>query len=173
MARTTHAEAPIMPRPDAGRLLREIKTLIDDGDREGLPDGQLLARFVDERDESAFEQLVRRYGRLVFGVCRQVLSDPHAAEDAFQATFLVLVHKAGSLDRRRPVADWLYTVAFRLACRVRANAARRRGRETEAARNRTDATETPAPDDTLAVMHEELNRLPERHRTPLVLSYLE
>src|SRR5262245_49755886 len=108
-------EVPDMAKTDTGQLLREVRNLIGHGDPDGLPDGQLLARFVDERDESAFEVLVRRYGRLVFGVCRKVTGDAHTAEDAFQATFLVLVHKAASLDRRRPVADWLYTVAFRLA----------------------------------------------------------
>src|SRR5581483_4245797 len=154
------------------QLLREVRNLIGHGDPDGLPDGQLLARFVDERDESAFEVLVRRYGRLVFGVCRRVTGDAHTAEDAFQATFLVLVHKAASLDRRRPVADWLYTVAFRLACRVRTNAARRRAKETHAARNRAAAAEPPASDDVAAILHEELNRLPEQHRVPLVLSYL-
>jgi RNA polymerase sigma factor (sigma-70 family) len=162
-----------MPTPDSGKLLREIQSLIGDADRDGLPDGQLLARFVEHRDESAFERLVRRYGRLVFGVCRRVLSDQHAAEDAFQATFLVLVHKARSLDRRRPVGHWLHAVAVRLARRARSNAARRREKEGEAARARPDAAEVPAPDDTLAVLHEELNRLPEQHRVPLVLSYLE
>src|SRR5262245_43250308 len=112
-----------------GRLFREIKILVGEADFDSLPDGQLLERFALHRDESAFEVLVRRYGRLVLGVCRRVLRDPHSAEDAFQATFLVLVHKAGSLDRQRPIADWLYTVAFRLACRARLNASRRQQRE--------------------------------------------
>src|SRR5262245_31365010 len=146
-----------MPKPDTSRLMREVRSLVGDADREGTPDGQLLARFVDQHDESAFEVLVRRYGRLVFGVCRRVLADPHSAEDAFQATFLVLVHKAASLDRKRPVADWLYTVAFRLACRARANAARRREVEMAAARNRPSSAEAATPDDGLAVVHEELN----------------
>src|SRR5262245_23164236 len=153
-----------MPTPDSGKLLREVRTLIGDADRDGLPDGQLLARFVDQRDESAFELLVRRYGRLVFGVCRRVLDDPHAAEDVFQATFLVLVHKARSLDRRRPVADWLYTVAFRLARRARAHDARRREREIEAAQNRSLTIADVEADDTLAILHEELNRLPTQHQ---------
>jgi len=115
-----------MSRPDTGRLMREVQSLIGEADRDGIPDGQLLARFVEYRDEAAFERLVRRYGRLVFAVCRRVLADSNSAEDAFQATFLVLVHKARSLDRQRPVGDWLYTVAFRLACRARANELRRR-----------------------------------------------
>src|SRR5437763_17080330 len=103
-----------MPSPETGRLIREVRTLIGEAERDGPPDGQLLARFVKQRDECAFELLVRRYSRLVFGTCRRVLADRGSAEDAFQATFLVLVHKAASLDRGRPVADWLYVVAFRL-----------------------------------------------------------
>jgi len=162
-----------MSRPDTGRLMREVQSLIGDADRDGMPDGQLLARFVEDRDEAAFERLVRRYGRLVFAVCRRVLSDSNSAEDAFQATFLVLVHKARSLDRQRPVGDWLYTVAFRLACRARANELRRREREVNAARSRPVAADEPAPTDVFPVLHEELNRLPERHRAVLVLSYLE
>jgi RNA polymerase sigma factor (sigma-70 family) len=116
--------------------------------------------------------LVRRYGRLVLGVCRRVLADSHTAEDAFQATFLILVHRAGALDRTRPIGDWLYTVAFRLACRAKANQARRRQRETVPARAR-GPVDPVHPDDTSAVLHEELNRLPEKHRAPLVLTYLE
>ncbi len=160
-----------MTRTSTTPLLREVQHLIGAG-RDDLPDGQLLDRFARERDEVAFEALVRRYGRLVFGVCRQVLADRHAAEDAFQATFLVLVHKASSLDRGRPVGDWLYTVAFRLALRSRANAARRREKEAEAARDRAATAPPPAADEQAAV-HEELNRLPDRLRLPLVLACLE
>ncbi len=155
-----------------GRLFREIRSLVGGLDDGGLPDGQLLDRFYRQRDESAFELLVRRYGRLVLGVCRRVLADSHTAEDAFQATFLILVHRAAGLDRTRPIGDWLYTVAFRLACRAKANAARRRQREAAPAHAR--GTVDPVhPDDTSAVLHEELNRLPEKHRAPLVLAYLE
>lgn len=155
-----------------GRLFREIRSLVGSPDDGGLPDGQLLDRFHRQRDESAFELLVRRYGRLVLGVCRRVLADAHTAEDAFQATFLILVHRAAGLDRTRPIGDWLYTVAFRLACRAKANAARRRQRETAPAHAR-GSVDPVQPDDTSAVLHEELNRLPEKHRAPLVLAYLE
>jgi len=155
-----------------GRLFREIRSLVGSLDDGGLPDGQLLDRFNRQRDESAFELLVRRYGRLVLGVCRRVLADSHTAEDAFQATFLILVHRAGALDRTRPIGDWLYTVAFRLARRAKANETRRRLRETAPARVR-GPVDPIHPDDTSAVLHEELNRLPEKHRAPLVLTYLE
>jgi RNA polymerase sigma factor (sigma-70 family) len=154
-------------------LSREIRQLIGAGSRDDVPDGQLLDRFTATRDEAAFELLIRRYGRLVFGVCRRVLADPHAAEDAFQATFLVLVHKAGSLDRGRPVGDWLYTVAVRLARRARANAARRRGHEAAAATARAAAVNESWDGDVARTLHEELNRLPDKFRVPLVLSYLE
>src|SRR5262245_42973373 len=140
-----------MSRPDTGRLMREVQSLVGDADRDGLPDGQLLARFVEDRDEAAFERLVRRYSRLVFAVCRRVLPDSNSAEDAFQATFLVLVHKARSLDRHRPVGDWLYRVAFRLACRARANELRRREREANAARSRPTAADAPVPTDVFPV----------------------
>ncbi len=155
-----------------GRLFREIRVLVGAGDDGGLPDGQLLDRFAHDRDEAAFELLVRRYGRLVLGVCRRVLADPHTAEDAFQATFLILVHRANALDRRRPIADWLYTVAHRLACRAKANTHRRKQRESDPELARPPAG-PPACDDTSVILHEELNRLPEKHRAPIVLAYLE
>jgi len=158
---------------DADRLIREVRNLAGDSDRDHAPDGHLLARFVDHRDESAFEMLVRRYGRLVFGVCRRVLTDIHTAEDAFQATFLVLVHKAATLSRTRPVADWLYTVAFRLASRARVNVARRRKHETIAEQSRAMVAEEHISDEGVSIVHEELSRLPDLHRVPLVLSYLE
>jgi RNA polymerase sigma factor (sigma-70 family) len=163
-----------MTRPHGVPVLREIRQLIGGGPLTGLPDGQLLDRFVAGREEAAFEAILRRYGRLVLGVCRRVLADPHSAEDAFQATFLVLVRKAASLDRHKPLGNWLYVVAYRLALRARANAARRRAEEARAALSRPEATvPTGAGDDLLVAVDEELHRLPERHRAPLVLCYLE
>jgi RNA polymerase sigma factor (sigma-70 family) len=153
-------------------VVRHIRHLIGDGLGD-LPDGELLDRFVATRDEDAFTQLVRRHGGLVLGVCRRVLGDAHAAEDVFQATFLVLVRKATSLDRRRPLGNWLYTVAYRLALTARANALRRRTRESEAALCRPELEAVERHDDLRLVLDEELHRLPERHRAPLVLCYLE
>src|SRR5262245_30840548 len=111
-----------------GRLRKAV--LWDDG----LTDAQLLARFIGQRDESAFEALLRRHGPMVLGVCRRVLVNEADAEDAFQATFLVLVRKAGSLAQRALVSNWLYGVAQRTASKAKAMISKRRAKENEAAR---------------------------------------
>jgi RNA polymerase sigma factor (sigma-70 family) len=160
------ADAPRSP------ILRHIRHLIGAGPA-GLTDGELLDRFVSRRDEDAVAELVRRHGPLVLGACRRVLADGHAAEDVFQATFLVLVRKAAALDRRRPLGTWLYTVAYRLALTARAEAERRRRREVEAARRHPEAILPDRPDELCLAVEEELQRLPERYRAPLVLCYLE
>lgn len=137
-------------------------------------DGQLLERYLQRRDEQAFAALVERYGSLVLGVCERVLQDKHAAEDAFQATFLVLVRQAKSLDRSGPLGNWLYTVAYRTAQKARIHAARRRDQERQAA----DMREPPNVEEALwfdvrPILDEELDRLPEKYRAPLVLCCLE
>jgi DNA-directed RNA polymerase specialized sigma24 family protein len=88
-------------------------------------DGLLLGRFVTDRDEAAFTALLRRHGPMVLGVARRVLTDEHASEDVLQATFLILARKAAKLDRAGPLGPWLYTVAFHLALRARAQTVRR------------------------------------------------
>src|SRR5436309_686368 len=93
------------------RAIECLRRVVRAEERNGLTDGQLLTRFIQSRDEVAFEALVRRHGPMVFGVCRRVLRNPHDAEDAFQATFLVLVQKAASLNRGDLLANWLYGVA--------------------------------------------------------------
>src|SRR5438309_7693817 len=92
-------------------------------------DGELLDRYVAHKDEAAFEGLVRRHGRMVLNVCRRVVHDDHTAEDAFQATFLVLVRKAASVQPREAVGNWLYGVAYRTALKARAGWSRQRVRE--------------------------------------------
>jgi RNA polymerase sigma factor (sigma-70 family) len=154
--------------------LHHIRHLIGSVPEAALTDGQLLERFLADRDETAVEVLVRRYGPLVFGVCRRVLHNSHDAEDAFQATFLILMRKAPALDRSKPLGSWLYTVAYRLALSARANEARRQRGEAQAARLRP-ATDGPAtnPSALVVALEEELHRLPQRHRAVLVLCYLQ
>src|SRR5215469_11153021 len=123
-------------RPNS--FLHYIRHLIGSDPAADLTDRQLLERFLADRDETAVEGLVRRYGPLVFGVCHRVLHDTHAAEDAFQATFLVLIRKAPALIYCERLGGWLYRVAYRLALRARANEARRRQREMQAARREAD-----------------------------------
>src|SRR5439155_9800603 len=99
---------------------------------EGAPtDGQLLEAFVARGDGPAFEALVRRHAPMVLGVCRRVSGHAHDADDAFQATFLVLVRKAGAVVPRDLVGNWLYGVAYRVALEARARASRRRARERQ------------------------------------------
>src|SRR5947199_10871718 len=100
----------------------------------GLTDGQLLSRFVAQRDEASYAALVRRHGALVLGVCRRVLHNEHDAEDALQATFLVLARKAHSIAKPESVGSWLYQVAYRVAVRARARATRRQQHERQASR---------------------------------------
>src|SRR5262249_54277475 len=103
-------------------------------DGGGLTDGQLLERFLAAREEAAFEALLRRHGPLVRGRCRRVLPGIHDAEDAFQATFLVLVRKAASITARQSVGNWLYGVAYRTAQKARTALARRQAKERQMAR---------------------------------------
>jgi RNA polymerase sigma factor (sigma-70 family) len=137
---------------------------------EDLSDGQLLRRFVGDADEGAFEELVRRHGGMVLGVCRRVLGNAHDADDAFQAAFVVVVRKAGELTRRGTIGDWLYGVAYHTALKARAMAMKRRAKEALA---RPASCEPSAEPDWLPVLDEELSRLPEKYRLPLVLCELE
>jgi RNA polymerase sigma factor (sigma-70 family) len=141
----------------------------------GNEDQQLLEDFLGRRDEAAFEALLRRHGPMVLGVCRRLLHDPHDSEDAFQATFLVLLRKAASLRRRDVLAGWLYGVACRTALKARGNKARRQARERPAAEEPAAAPTADAAvgAELRAVLDEELKRLPARYRLPVVLCYLE
>jgi RNA polymerase sigma factor (sigma-70 family) len=134
----------------------------------------LLEHFVRRHDADAFAALVERHGPMVLRVCKRVLHDAHAAEDAFQATFLVLVRKAGTIARGEALAGWLYGVASRLALRARADAARRRAREGQAEPRAPDDPNTDtALRELSAVLDEELHRLPPHYRTPCLLCYVE
>jgi RNA polymerase sigma factor (sigma-70 family) len=155
-------------------VLRQLHRLTDPRTARDLSDSELLERFRAGREEAAFAVLVQRHGPMVLGVCRRLLDDAGLAEDAFQATFLVLVRRAGSIRKQASVASWLYGVARRVAARARAQAARRRIREREigdmpAAEPRDDRSWS----ELRAVLDEELGRLPEKCRTAVVLCYLE
>jgi RNA polymerase sigma factor (sigma-70 family) len=138
---------------------------------DGLTDHQLLDRFRRAREEGAFEAIVRRHGAMVLGVCRRVLRHAHDAEDAFQATFLVLARKAQSVRRPERLASWLYAVAYRTAVEAKMLAARRRAKERHMAR--PEALEPATACDWRDVLDRELNRLPEKYRVPVVLCDLE
>ena len=153
--------------------LRHIDRLFRDGTLGGLGDGQLLERYLTRRDETAFEALVDLHGPMVLGLCRRMLRDPRDIEDAFQATFLVLVRKAPAIRDRGLLSSWLYGVAYRVARRARNQTLRRRGRETSV--GDLVVTASPETSDRLEVdpvLDQELNRLPEKYRAPLILCYL-
>jgi RNA polymerase sigma factor (sigma-70 family) len=135
----------------------------------GVDDGTLLGRFASGGDAAAFEELVRRHGPLVLGVCRRVLRHEEDAEDAFQAVFVVLARKAGSLDGSKPLAGWLYGVALRIALDLRSSVRAREERERKAVRMRRETSDP----EVLSVLDEELQRLPDRYRTPFILCTLE
>jgi RNA polymerase sigma factor (sigma-70 family) len=139
-----------------------------------LPDGELVDRFVDLGDQVAFEELLRRHGGMVLGVCRRLLPRRQDAEDVFQATFLTLVRKASSIRTCSAVGSWLHGVARCLACQVRdANARRQRHERLAACTSPADPSAEVTLRDAEAVLHDELVRLPEKYRMPLVLCYLE
>jgi HlyD family secretion protein len=158
-----------------GAVVRQLRTLFDLGTIRELTDGQLLERFATgdgEGAELAFAALVERHGPMVLRVCRAALAEAHDAEDAFQATFLVLVKKARGLWVRDSLGPWLHQVAYRTASCVRMASARRQRHERGAAESRKEAYVT-LHDDLARVLHEEIERLPERFRIPLVLCDLE
>ena len=164
-------------------VVRQIGSLFDGGSVAGLSDRQLLERFVARRDpagEAAFAALVTRHGPMVLGVCRQLLGDRHHAEDAFQAVFLVLARKAGSIRDPDLLGNWLYGVALRTSRKARVRlgppSQGRGGPLDEASRSRT----RPSPADQPAIdreqaeaLHDEIDRLPGAFRLPVVLCYFE
>jgi HlyD family secretion protein len=161
--------------PKNGAVGRQLRTLFNVGAIRELTDGQLLERFATgggEAAELAFAALVERHGTMVLRVCRSVLTDPHDTQDAVQATFLVLVKKARGLWVRDSLGPWLHQVAFRTASCARLAAARRHRHERCAAELTTEA-QVDVHDDLASVLHEEIERLPERFRAPLVLCDLQ
>jgi RNA polymerase sigma-70 factor (ECF subfamily) len=160
--------------PFTGHLLQRLRHLIGVPPGGEITDGQLLERFIAERDEDAFALLLQRHGPMILGVCRRLTGDPHAAEDAFQATFAILVRKAGSISKRDSVASWLYGVAFRTARRMKSLAERTKLHELPAMKEPWQPASTDgASPEVRALIEEEISRLPEKFRAPVVLCYLE
>jgi HlyD family secretion protein len=158
-----------------GTALRELRTLFHVGTIRGLTDGQLLERFATDRGEAAelaFAVLVERHGPMVLRVCRGVLVNPHDTQDAFQATFLVLVKKARGLWVHDSLGPWLHQVAYRTAICARSAAARRRRHERAAAALVKEHRAEPG-DELARVLLEEIDRLPDRERLPVVLCDLD
>jgi RND family efflux transporter MFP subunit len=161
---------------DIAQVLRYLRRSFEGGGE--LSDGQLLQQLTTANRPAAFKALVRRHERLVFGVCRRILRDVHDAEDAFQATFLALLRKGHSISRSQALASWLYKVAFRVAINLRARRARTEDREQPLAFADSVAAPTSLNlslemQELRALLDEELERLPERFRAPLVLCYFE
>src|SRR5215470_16476552 len=120
-----------MPAGQLESVIRYLRNVACQHESAQVGDAELLERFIAHRDDGAFELLVRRHGPMVLGVCKRVLGNETDAEDAFQATFLVLVRKAAAVGRRELLGNWLYGVAYRTALDARAAAARRRARERQ------------------------------------------
>jgi RNA polymerase sigma factor (sigma-70 family) len=157
-----------------GAAMRQIHLLFGEGTLAGLPDAQILERYVAQSDELAFTALVQRHGPMVLAVCRSVLDDPNDADDAFQAAFLLLARKAKSLWVDDSLGGWLHRVASRIAFQMKSDAARRRDQERRAAEKAGKRRTSGKPeDDTFRVLHQEIDRLPERYRKPIILCYLE
>lgn len=152
-------------------VLRHVRRVAVTSEAATLGDGQLLERYLSRRDEAAFEALVHRHGGMVLGVCRRILKNPHDADDAFQATFLVLVRKAACIRPSSMVGNWLYGVACRTASKARASRGKRQSKERAAPLSLPSAERSPCDID--EVIDREVARLPDKYRAPLLLCDLE
>jgi RNA polymerase sigma factor (sigma-70 family) len=163
-----------MASTQPGIVLRHLRQIVTAEEARTVTDQLLLERFARDCDGTAFEALVHRYGPLVHGVCRRVLYHWQDAEDAFQATFLILARKAGAISKRSSVGSWLYQVAYRMARRARDQAQARQRREAKAlVRQAADPLSEVTGRELLAVLDEEIQNLPEAQRASLVLCYLD
>ena len=158
----------------SGTTLRDLRDLFSVGTAVGLADGELLARYTTSNDGLAFAAIVARHGPMVAATCRAILHREHDVEDAFQATFLVLARKAGSVRAGDALGGWLHRVAYRLAVQANVELKRRRRRESDVSPMDIPAAPRPVLDlDLRSVIHHEIDRLPERQRLPVVLCDLE
>lgn len=161
-----------MPGPE--QILRQVQALVDVRRTQDDSDGQLLERFLGQHEEAAFAALVQRHGPMVLGVCRRILGNAADADDAFQVTFLTLASKARTLRHRPALSSWLYRVAYLVSLRARLRSVRRRAQESQVmvAAGADPASET-ARRELESMLDEELHRLPEKYRAPLVLCGLQ
>src|SRR5262245_35830744 len=162
-----------MATAQAGTLLRHLQQLTIGGRTPQWTDRQLLDHFVDGGSEAAFAVLLARHGPMVLRVCRRVLRHEQDAEDAFQATFLVLAGNLTSIRKREALADWLHGVAFRTAMKAKRSAARRRTREAKVQPAAPESSPGPSWNEVQAALDEELRKLPEPFRAAFVLCALE
>jgi RNA polymerase sigma factor (sigma-70 family) len=154
-------------------VLQYIRRLAVDGTMADWSDVRLLEILPTTQREAAFAVLLRRHGPMVWGLCRRLLRNWHDAEDAFQATFLVLSRRAACIRKQQSLASWLYGVAWRVATRAKTIAGRRCANESEAVLMMEPIPLEEVVEDWPPLLHEELNRLPEKYRAPLVLCYLQ
>src|SRR5262249_2536602 len=152
-----------------GGMVAKVRRAVFLRDAETMTDDELLEWFLTHREDAAFEALMRRHGPMVLGVCRRVLHQQQDAEDAFQPTFLVLIHKARSITKRQFLGTWLYSVAYRTALRARTMHDRQRAREREVmARFRPETPEENRWHELAPLLDKEIGRLPEAYRGPLL-----
>src|SRR6266849_903286 len=162
-----------MATAQLGTLLRHIHKLAAVHGGRQRTDRQLLEDFTGRRDEAAFAALVARHGPMVLRVCRRVLNHEQDAEDAFQATFLVLARNTGSIRKREALAQWLHGVAYRTAMQAKRSAARRRNHQAQLRTQAPRTESSPTWDDVQSVLDEEIQRLPGAFRAAFALCVLE
>src|SRR5262245_16217983 len=162
-----------MPSGPIPQVVDRLRTIARPNDQRERSDADLVGAFVEERDEDAFAEIVRRHGPMVLAACQRVLANRADADDAFQATFLVLVRKAPSVRPRSMLAGWLHGVARRAALRAARDAARHANRERQGAAVRGSSESEPQDDEALARLDEAIDALPAEYRTPILLCELE
>jgi RNA polymerase sigma factor (sigma-70 family) len=163
----------MMAKAVSSPILQLIRRVVEDQSVRQLSDHHLLQQFSDQQDEAAFGTLLRRHGPTVLDVCRSVLGNEADAEDAFQATFLILVRKAPSIRKTASVGSWLHGVAYRTALKARLQSATRQKKEARAPARQVSEADDVTWREVRQVLHQELSGLAERYRVPLVLCYLE
>jgi RNA polymerase sigma factor (sigma-70 family) len=153
----------------ASTVLGHFRKLVEADNRNNLPDRELLAQFLSRHDDAAFAVLVQRHGTIVWAVCQHVLGHLHDAEDAFQATFLVLARRASAIRKSDSLGCWLHGVARRIAVRMKTRSRRAEGQLPVPVRAQATPAEEAATQEFCWVVQQELSRLPQRYRAPLLL----